>query len=406
MGDQNMQSYAEARQKRDFFLFILAGAFLGLYAGLYEPSFNNYLNDVFHISEVARGGLEFPRELPGFLVVFTTGLLLFLPDVRIAVVANLVLALGLLGLGFLSPGFTWVVVWMMVWSVGAHLYMPLEASIGVSLAKPGEEGKRLGQLGSAKTAASLVGFLLVWLGFHYFHIDYSLLFGLAGLCAVAAAVCLLLMTPRPSKNKRPKLLFKRKYLLFYWLNVLFGARKQVFLTFAPWVLIKIFDQHVTTFAALGLVCTVTGIPFRALLGKAIDKFGERAVICTESLLLVLICLGYGFANNLGLGSLAIWLVFLCYVGDQLLFACNMARATYLNKIADSPDDLTPTLSMGLTIDHAVSMTIPFFGGLVWMKLGYQYVFLGAAVIALLNLWAALKIPAGSSIAGHLSVSAD
>ncbi|SHE73400.1 MFS transporter [Desulforamulus putei] len=401
-----MQEYTEARRKRDFFLFILTGAFLGLYAGLYDPSFNNYLNDVFHIGEVARGGLEFPRELPGFLVVFTTGLLLFLPDVRIAMVANLILALGLLGLGFLSPSFTWVVVWMMVWSVGAHLYMPLESSIGVALSKPGEEGKRLGQLGAVKTAASLGGFLLVWLGFRYFNMSYSLIFTLAGLCAVAAAVCLLLMTPRPSKTRRQRLLFKRKYMLFYWLNVLFGARKQVFLTFAPWVLIKVFNQPVTTFAALGLVCTIAGIPFRALLGRAIDKFGERAVIVTESLLLALVCLGYGFAKELGLGSLAIWLVFLCYVGDQLLFACNMARATYLNKIADSPDDLTPTLSMGLTIDHAVSMTIPFFGGLLWMKLGYQYVFLVAAAIALLNFFAALKIPTARSMARQSSVSAD
>ncbi|MEW6066469.1 hypothetical protein P378_02070 [Desulforamulus profundi] len=153
-----MPEYTEARRKRDLFLFILAGAFLGLYAGLYEPSFNNYLNDVFHIGEVARGGLEFPLELPGFLVVFTTGLLPFLPDVCIAVVANLVLALGLLGLGF-----------------------------------------------------------------RYLDMSYSLIFALAGLCAVAAAVCLLLMVPRPSKTKRQKLLFKRKYTLFYWLNVLFGA---------------------------------------------------------------------------------------------------------------------------------------------------------------------------------------
>ncbi|MEW6697876.1 MAG: MFS transporter [Bacillota bacterium] len=401
-----MIEYTKARRKRDFFLFILAGAFLGLYGGLYEPSFNNYLNDVFQIGEVARGGLEFPRELPGFLVVFTTGLLLFLPDVRIAVVANLVLAFGLLGLGFLSPSFTWVVVWMMIWSVGAHLYMPLESSIGVALSKPGEEGKTLGQLGAIRTAASLGGFLLVWLGFRYFDISYGLIFGLAGFFAVAAAVCLLLMMPRPSKTKRQKLLFKRKYMLFYWLNVLFGARKQVFLTFAPWVLIKVFDQPVTTFAVLGLVGTVAGIPFRALLGRAIDRFGERAVIATESLLLVLVCLGYGFAKELGLGSLAIWLVFFCYVGDQMLFACNMARATYLNKIADSPDDLTPTLSMGLTIDHVVSMTIPFFGGLLWMVLGYQYVFLVAAIIALLNFYAALKIPTPGLLAKNSSMGAS
>lgn len=383
--------YSEARKKRDFFLFILAGAFIGLYSGLYEPTFNNYLNDIFHIGEVARGGLEFPRELPGFLVVFTTGLLIFLPDVRIALIANVILGLGLLGQGFLSPDFTWVVVWMMIWSVGAHLYMPLESSIGVALAKPGEAGKRLGQIGAIRTAASLVGFITVYLGIRYFDMSYSTIFGLAGLSVIAAAVCLFFMEPRRSTTKRHKLLFKRKYLLFYGLNVLFGARKQVFLTFAPWVLIKIFHQPVTTFAILGLVGTLAGIPFRALLGQAIDKYGERMIISIESLLLILVCVGYGFAEHFGLGDLAIWLVFFCYIGDQLLFACNMARATYLNKIVDEPGDLTPTLSMGLTIDHAVSMTIPFFGGLLWLKYGYQYVFLMAALIAILNFLAALRI---------------
>ncbi len=392
-----MQEYQEARRKRDFFLFILAGAFFGLYSGLYDPSFNNYLNDTFHIGEVARGGLEFPRELPGFLVVITTGLLIFLPDVRIAMVASLILALGLLGLGFLSPTFTWVILWMIIWSIGAHLYMPLESSIGVSLSKPGEVGKTLGRLGAVKTAASLVGFLIVWVVFRFFGVNYSLIFGLAGLCAVVAAVCLFIMTPRKSITKRNKLLFKRKYMLFYWLNVLFGARKQVFLTFAPWVLIKVFDQPVSTFAVLGLVGTVTGIAFRTVLGKAIDTLGERRIIALESLALVLVCLGYGFAPELGLGPYALWLVYTCYVADQLLFACNMARATYLNKIIDNPDDLTPTLSMGLTIDHIVSMTIPFFGGLLWMTYGYQYVFLVAAVIALVNLYAALKIDTGKKM---------
>ncbi|GAB6181556.1 MFS transporter [Desulfotomaculum defluvii] len=381
----------EARRKRDFFLFILAGAFLGLYSGLYDPSFNNFLNDVFHIGEVARGGLEFPRELPGFLVVFTTGLLIFLPDVRIALVANLILALGLLGLGFVSPSFSWAVVWMITWSIGAHLYMPVESSIGVALAKPGEEGKCLGQLGAIKTAASLVGFLVVYLGIRYFHLSYTAIFALAGLSVIVASICLLLMEPRKSSVKREKIVFKRKYFLFYVLNILFGARKQIFLTFAPWVLIKIFQQPVTTFAVLGLVGTVAGIPFRALLGKAIDIFGERIIIAAESIFLILVCIGYGYAEHFGLGDYAIWLVFLCYVGDQLLFACNMARATYLNKIVDTPADLTPTLSMGLTIDHLVSMTIPFFGGLLWMKFGYEYVFLAAAVIALLNLVIALRI---------------
>ena len=44
----------------------------------------------------------------------------------------------------------------------------------------------------------------------------------------------------------------------------------------------------------------------------------------------------------------------------------MARATYLNKIIDSPEDLTPTLSNGPNYRPAVSLNIPLFRGASFM----------------------------------------
>lgn len=380
------------RHSKDLLLFALAGAFLGFYQGLYEPSFNNYLNDVFQISEATRGALEFPRELPGFLVAFVSGLLLMLADTRMASLATVVLAAGLFGQGFFAPSFGWMVVWMVTWSMGSHLYMTLFSSIGVSLADKKNVGLRLGQLTAINTAASILGYATVWLGFRFFDFSYRTNFAAAGIAALLGALCFWLMTPRKRQITGPRILIKRRYGLFYLLNILFGARKQIFLTFGPWVLIRLFHQSVATFAVLGIIATILGVAFRPLLGQAIDRLGERTVIALESLILILICFLYGFARDLFGIRIGLFLIFACFIIDQLVFAASLARTTYLSKIADTPADITPSLSMGVTLDHAVAMTIPFFGGLIWELLGYQYVFLAAAIIALFNLAAALKIP--------------
>ncbi|KJR96890.1 MAG: MFS transporter [Peptococcaceae bacterium BRH_c4a] len=383
-----------AGKKRDFFLFCLSGAFLGMYTGLYDPIFNNYIAETFQVSEATRGGLEFFRELPGFLVVIFSGILMSLADIRIAVISLLIMSLGLFGQGYVSPTLQWAVVWMVMWSIGAHLFMPVSSSIAVSLSEPGEVGRKLGKWSAINTAASLLGYLFVWTGFRYFNIDYRMTFGIAAFAVVAAMVCLLGM--RVPKVSRPGItfMFKRRYSLYYLLSLLFGARKQIFLTFGPWVLIKVFHQPVTTFALLGLAGTALGIFFKPALGAAIDRLGERTIIMGESLALVAVCLGYGFAQDIFPATLAIFVVYACFVGDSLLFACLMARTTYLNKIVEKREDLTPTLSMGLSVDHAVSMTIPFFAGLLWELVGFRYVFLVAALLALANFWAATYIRTG------------
>jgi MFS family permease len=188
------------------------------------------------------------------------------------------------------------------------------------------------------------------------------------------------------------LVFKRQYNLFYLLNIVFGARKQIFLTFAPWVLIKVFHAGVATFAVLGFIGTVLNLFFRPWLGKAIDTWGERTIIMLESCLLIVICLLYGFAGSWFTARVAVIIIMACYICDQLLFSVRIARTTYLNRIVDTPDDLGATLSMGMTLDHGVSMLVPLGGGLLWAYYGYISVFLVAGALAIVNLWLATYIP--------------
>ncbi|OPY57632.1 MAG: Major Facilitator Superfamily protein [Pelotomaculum sp. PtaU1.Bin035] len=375
----------------DFLLFCLSGAFLGIYTGLYDPTFNNYIAETFNISEATRGGIEFFRESPAVLVVFISGILMALTDVRIAIVSLLILSLGLLGQGFIAPTLHWAVVWMVMWSIGAHLYMPMSNSIVVSLSEPHEVGKKLGKWSGINAATSLIGYLVALVGFRYFNMNYRLTFGLAALAVIAAVICLLFMSTQKISRPGTSIVFKKRYSLYYFLSLLFGARKQIFLTFGPWVLIKVYHQTVATFALLGIAGTVLGTFFKPVLGMVIDRFGERIIIMMESVALVAVCLGYGFANSILPDNIALIFVYICFVGDNLLFACLMARATYLNKIVENKSDLTPTLSMGVSIDHIVSMTVPFFAGLLWENIGFKYVFLLAAALAIFNFWAATYI---------------
>ena len=373
-------------------LFAAASLLMGLYSGLYDPSFNNYLAQTHNATPLARGAVEFPREMPGFLVVFIVTALMFLADTRIAALSALLVGLALWGQGFLSPDLKWVVVWMVMWSTGAHVYMAIAPSIGIRLARAGQEGRRLGQIGFLESLGALLGLTIVYWGASRWHFSFAFIFGLAGIFALSAAISLFLIKPAPLENPARRLVFKKKYSLFYWLNIVFGARKQIFLTFAPWVLIRVFGCGVETFALLGFLGTVLSLVFRPLLGQAIDRLGEKVIISAESIVLVLMSLLYGFSSSWFSQETALIITMACFVADQLLFSVRIARTTYLNRIVDHPDDLTPTISMGLSLDHAVSMLIPLGGGLLWTYYGYIPVFLASGVLALTNLGLAFLIP--------------
>lgn len=378
--------------RRNLTALLIAAACVAVANSIFDTSFNSYLNETFRISAGARGALEFPRELPGFLVAVSTSLLFRLSISRAAVVAASCIAMGLLGLGFMSPTYTTMIFGMVLWSMGTHLNMPLEASLALTTARDGQVGARLGQLEGAKTTAIIVGAGIVWLGSDYFHLGFARLFITGALFALVAAAFLFRMrTPQMGKPGTARFVVRREYSLYYLLCMLYGARKQVFITFGPWVLIKVLGEPASTIAKLWIVSGSIGVVFRPALGRLIDRKGERFVLMADACLLMLVCLGYGFGPRLSWGMWGIRLAYACFVLDQLLIATTMARTMYMNRIALSKADITPTLSLGVTIDHAVSMTIPFVGGLLWMRAGYSAVFAVAAIIALMSLLTAYRV---------------
>ncbi len=354
--------------------------------GLAEISFNNFLSDTYNMDAISRGELEFPRELPGFLVAAFTGLLFFCSELKVAVLAMFLMAIGLAGLGLIGDQYNLMLTSMVIWSIGMHLQMPVTQQMALQLSQKDKGATMLGRLGGIRTGAAILGGLLLWLGLGETSLEYLPIFTLAALVAMGGGLCYLAMAPsRKITSSRPTFVIRKRYTLFYLLNILFGARKQIFITFAPWVLIKIFGEPLSTIAWLHLLSSVIGMFFSPQLGKWIDRFGERLILMADAVLLVGICIGYGFAQEIGFGNWSIYVIYASFIIDLVLFNVGIARTTYASKIAAKKDDLTMTLSLGVTIDHAISMSIPTVGGLVWVIYGYQYVFLGAAVVAVLTL---------------------
>ena len=175
------------------------------------------------------------------------------------------------------------------------------------------------------------------------------------------------------------------------LAVLYGSRKQLFITFAPWVLVTIFRQPTQLLATLLFIGGIIGILFQPLLGWMIDRFGERVVLASEAVLLVFVCFGYGFSRTWFPENTAFLVVCGCFLLDQMLMSVGMARSTYMKKIALQPSDVQPALTLAVTIDHVFSISVALLGGLIWNVFGFQYVFLMGTVIALINLGVALQV---------------
>ena len=376
---------------REFILFLAAVALFGFGQSTVDSTFNNFLSETFAITNFQRGILELPREMPGFLVVFFSALLSFMCTRRLAAFAFLLAGAGIFLVGFYTPAYAVMLVWLFIFSAGLHLFLPLSSGIGMEFAEEGRTGRVLGRLNGAMNLAMITGSFIVFIGFKYLDFNFTASFTVAAAAFLAGAILIFLMKPDEPLPAKTKFKLRREYRLFYWLNILFGTRKQIFLTFAPWVLVTVFRQKTALVATLLTIGGILGIFFKPLLGRWIDRFGERVILMGEAFVLIFVCIGYGYSRHFLAEGPAMYLAFACYILDQLLMSVSMARATYLKKIAVAPEEVSQTLTMGVSIDHIFSISIALASSLIWQYLGYEYVFLLGGAIALVNLFSASRI---------------
>ena len=376
---------------RELKLFAFASLFMGVAYSVFDSTFNNFLNERYTLTGFQRSFIEFPRELPGFLVVFVSALLWFLCSRRLGAWSLVLSFIGVLLVGFFAPSYAIMVFYLFIYSLGQHLFMPVASSIGMELAEPGQIGKRLGQLNGIRNLATIGGSFLVFLGFKYFGFTFQHAFVIVAIGLGIAAILMFAMKPEENVLHRQFLKLRSEYRLFYFLNILSGSRKQIFITFAPWVIVTIFKQPTQTLATLMTIGGIIGIVFQPFLGHMIDRLGERFVLATEAVLLVFVCIGYGFSKFIFPEGIAFIAICCFYLIDQMLFSVGMARSMYIKKIALQPEDIQTALSAGVTIDHLFSIIVALLGGVIWNYFGFQYVFLLGVVIAVINFFVAMQV---------------
>lgn len=381
------------------FFFIAAIFLAGGVSAVFHTTFHNYLNDLFSIGADQRGMLEFPRELPGLLAIFIIGAIFFLGEFNILAMALFSIGAGLFGLGFLSPNIPTMIIFLMLWSTGAHVHMSLIEPAALSLSKTDNKGYVLGKVNAMRSLGIIMGTAAIWFFMGPLKTGYSPIY-LVCLIITMVGALLYLMAKEKSKLKvKPSfiMVIKKRYTLFYILSALFGVRKQLFLVFGPWLLIKLFKQQPSDLAKLLLIAAVLGIFLKPLLGKLIDRFGERKVLFVDALFIIVISLIYALTPLVVKGFTALIILYSCYIIDELLFSLRTARTTYLYKILEDKKDLTPTISMGISIEHIVSMTAPAVVGILWEKFEFYWVFIIAALVALVTAGFSLMIPAKSKL---------
>lgn len=379
-------------KNRTKYVILLLAAVLTAYLGesIYGYVFNNYLEDVHNIKASTRGFLEFPRELPGILALFAVGILYFLRENRIASLATLLMGMGIAALAIpaVSNSFPTVIVFIMLASLGQHIFMVIVDAIVIHTAKPENRSVRLGQMRALITAAGLLGSFYLWIKWKFTSAGFSFDFILAGSFAVFASILLLGIKTESfpqHKSWKERFVFKKRYSIYYFLEIFFGARKQIFMTFGFWVMVAVLKKSPEFIGKVMLIAGIIGIFFKPFVGKLVQKFGEKKVLMADSIALFTVCMGYAFAMRLFSLKTATIIISGCFIIDNLLFAVGTARSSYIARIVEKKEDITPSLYSGMAINHVTSILGAAIGGLIWtLTNDYICTFVFAASLAVFS----------------------
>ncbi|MBR4075419.1 MAG: MFS transporter [Lentisphaeria bacterium] len=382
-----------------------AGAFFfsillwGIGIGSFAAALNNYLSDIYHMNSMERGWLEFFRELPGLALVLLLALLHKVSDWKVIRIGTMISMAGA-ALLLIPANQIAVTAFIMIWSMGEHLVMPSRAAVAMQVAKPGCAGQSLGFLTSVMNFGHVAGSLLVagifFFGTRYFERSEAFLFNVLWCVIIvlmlASTISTFTKDAPNAPSKRPRLYFNRKFNKFYALELFYGARKQIFITFAPFVLIKEYGFSTASMATLLGLCALINVFAAPAIGKLTDKWGYRNTMIWDTVVLTFVCLLYGFAGDLFPVRIAFWVVAVNYVMDAILSTTSLATNIYVRSLAENQDELTSTLSTGISINHLIAILSAPVGGWIWVRFGIGYLFTFAAVMAIFNTLFAMTIP--------------
>ena len=374
---------AESKYKLLFLSILTVGLGYGIYKGIID----NYLADIVVMGEFERGVAEFFRELPGLLLVFILALFYMCSAERLYQIGAVVMLVGMGLLSIVSPTKVLVTLGICIYSLGEHIQLGMKNTMTLEYAKPGCGGTALGYQSSVNQVGTLVGYIVIILAFSTANgsQSYRLFFLIStGLTAIAMLLSFGITGHSETDKTKSRFYFRKKFRKYYMLEVFYGARKQVFFTFGPYVLILFYGADAKLISLLFAVSAVAGFFLSPVVGKIIDRLGYKVVMVSDTLILVVVCFFYGFAHHLFPKDIAFLVCCVNYILDSVISLASMASNVYVQDISDSPEEQKATLSTGISVNHLITILIALFGGWIWQTLGIETLFILSAVLGLCN----------------------
>jgi len=366
-----------------FLAVLTAASMVGLQG--YTILINNYAVETVQLEGVHIGLIQSVREIPGFLALTAIYVMLVIREHRLAALSIALLGFGVALTG-LFPSFGGVALTTLVMSFGFHYYETVNQSLTLQYFSTHQSPLVMGKLRSLAAITSIISAALIWcLGFM---LDYTGMFLVVGGVVCLAGLWATFQDPThadiPPQHLR--MFLKRRYWLYYLLTFLSGARRQIYMVFSIFLLVKVFHFSVQAITVLFIINNLINWLINPLIGRAINAFGERLLCSVEYAGVIIIFLVYAFASSK-------WLVAGMYILDHILFNFAIAIRTYFQKIAD-PRDIAPSSAVGFTINHIAAVFLPALGGYLWM-LDYRIPFLLGAALGVVSLLFAqfIRIPA-------------
>ena len=369
-------------------LLILMSIAMPIAFNAWSAMLNNFVVEKAAFTGVEIGILQSLREVPGFLSFTLIFVLLVIKEQTFAV-----FSLALLGLGVCLTGFFPTVYGLyfttVLMSIGFHYFEAVKQSLSLQWLSKEEAPIILGKLLAIGSLTSLIVYGCLWTLLEFFQLPYWINFAIAGgICIFLALVMFIFYPAFPSKvEQNQNLVLRKRYWLYYLLTFLSGARRQIFVVFAAFLMVEKFGYSASQVTLLFLVNYAFNYLFAEKIGSLIGKFGERRALTFEYIGLIIVFIAYGLVEN---ATLAAFL----YILDHMFFALAIAITTYFQKIAD-PKDMASNAGVSFTINHIAAIVVPALLGLVWMW-SHSLVFYIGAIFALLSLIAAQFIPKAPS----------
>lgn len=386
-----------------FKIFLLSVLITGLSYGLYKGMLDNFLAEVVGMGEMDRGVMEFFRELPGVMLIFILAAFYMFSAEALYKAGAIIMLVGMVMISVLPATKVLATLAICMYSLGEHIQLGMKNTISLKYAKEGCGGAALGVQSATSQIGTLVGYFVVVIAFSFLAKSqpYSIFFVAAAVLAGVSVVCTMKITGKSEtdKNKR-RFYFHKKYTKYYMLEMFYGARKQVFLTFGPYVLILFYGANAATISLLFAISAIVGFFASPVVGRIIDKIGYKVVMVADTLILVVVCFFYGFAHHFFSMDVAFIVCCVNYVLDSVISLASMASNLYVQDLADNSDEVKATISTGVSINHVISIFIALFGGWIWSALGIELLFILSAILGLCNSAYAATIKVNKKVESH------